>query len=64
MAEEGSIFHRADVRIGQILTAEKHPNADLLYVEDVDIGEVAPRRVVSGLAGKIPLHDLPVIFCS
>ncbi|KAL0203107.1 hypothetical protein M9458_001125, partial [Cirrhinus mrigala] len=37
--------------------AEKHPDADALYVEQVDVGEAAPRTVVSGLVKHIPLEQ-------
>ncbi|GAQ85976.1 Nucleic acid-binding OB-fold-like protein [Klebsormidium nitens] len=39
-----------DIRIGVITKVAKHPNADALYVEDIDLGEGPPRQVVSGLA--------------
>lgn len=39
-----------DIRVGKVLTAAKHPNADSLYVEDVDIGGPEPLKVCSGLA--------------
>ncbi|MED6249966.1 hypothetical protein ATANTOWER_022466 [Ataeniobius toweri] len=49
---------RLDLRVGRIITAEKHPDADSLYVEQVDVGEAAPRTVVSGLVKHIPLEQL------
>lgn len=49
---------RLDLRIGKILTAKKHPDADSLYVEEIDVGEEKPRTVVSGLAEFVPLEDL------
>lgn len=39
-------FSRLDVRVGKILSASKHPNADALYVETIDVGEEKPRNVV------------------
>lgn len=47
-----------DVRVGRILSAAKHPDADKLYVETIDFGEDAPRTVVSGLATHVPLDAL------
>ncbi|XP_056659687.1 aminoacyl tRNA synthase complex-interacting multifunctional protein 1 isoform X2 [Monodelphis domestica] len=47
-----------DLRIGCILTAKKHPDADSLYVEEVDVGEKAPRTVVSGLVKYVPLDQM------
>jgi tRNA-binding EMAP/Myf-like protein len=40
---------RLDMRVGRIVSAKKHPNADALYVEDVDVGEGKNRTVISGL---------------
>lgn len=48
-----------DIRIGKIVKAEKHPHAQKLYVEQIDIGEATgPRTVVSGLAEYVPLEEL------
>eukprot|EP00871_Galdieria_phlegrea_P004544 jgi/Galph1/5090/GphlegSOOS_G3732.1 len=44
---------RLDIRVGKILSAEKHPNADTLYVEKIDVGESSPRTVCSGLVKYI-----------
>ncbi|XP_068445497.1 aminoacyl tRNA synthase complex-interacting multifunctional protein 1a [Clinocottus analis] len=49
---------RLDMRVGRIITAEKHPDADSLYVEQVDVGEASPRTVVSGLVKHIPLDQM------
>ncbi|CAH1800083.1 unnamed protein product [Owenia fusiformis] len=57
-AVEEIIPSRLDLRVGKILEAKMHPNADSLYVETVDLGEESPRTVVSGLAGLVPLEDL------
>lgn len=37
---------RLDFRVGRIISAKKHPDADSLYVEEVDVGEEQPRTVV------------------
>ncbi|KAL8160332.1 hypothetical protein V2J09_001869 [Rumex salicifolius] len=47
-----------DIRVGRILKAWKHPEADSLYVEEVDIGEPEPRTICSGLVNYIPLDHL------
>ncbi|CAM6083209.1 unnamed protein product [Calypogeia fissa] len=39
-----------DIKVGVIKSVKKHPTADTLYVEDIDIGEGSVRQVVSGLA--------------
>lgn len=38
-----------DIRVGLIKSIGPHPNADALYVEEIDLGEDKPRTVVSGL---------------
>lgn len=59
---------RLDLRVGRIITAEKHPDAESLYVEQVDVGEAAPRTVVSGLVKHIPLEQMQnrmaVLMCN
>ncbi|XP_033016208.1 aminoacyl tRNA synthase complex-interacting multifunctional protein 1 isoform X1 [Lacerta agilis] len=49
---------RLDFRIGCITAAKKHPDADTLYVEEVDVGETNPRTVVSGLVKHVPLEEM------
>ncbi|GBM70528.1 Aminoacyl tRNA synthase complex-interacting multifunctional protein 1 [Araneus ventricosus] len=59
---------RLDLRIGRILNAKKHPDAESLYVEEIDVGEEKPRTVVSGLVKFVPLEDmqnrLVVVLCN
>ncbi|KAL1324733.1 hypothetical protein HN51_034888 [Arachis hypogaea] len=47
-----------DIRVGQIVKAWKHEEADSLYVEEVDIGEPEPRIICSGLVNYVPLEQL------
>nr|XP_006119370.1 aminoacyl tRNA synthase complex-interacting multifunctional protein 1 isoform X1 [Pelodiscus sinensis] len=49
---------RLDLRVGCIITAKNHPDADSLYVEEVDVGEANPRTVVSGLVKHVPLEQM------
>jgi len=58
-ASSQPVFSRLELRVGKILTAEKHSNADTMYVEQIDVGESAPRTICSGLVGKIALEELP-----
>lgn len=51
-----------DMRVGRILRAWKHDEADSLYVEEVDIGEPEPRIICSGLVKYIPLENLQVLL--
>jgi len=55
-----SDLSRVDLRVGFIKSAVKHPNADSLYVEEIDVGdgEGRTRTVVSGLAKFIPLEQM------
>jgi aminoacyl tRNA synthase complex-interacting multifunctional protein 1 len=46
------------MRVGLIRTATKHPDADSLYVEEVDVGEEKPRTVISGLVKHIPIEEM------
>ncbi len=46
----GDSIEALEIRVGKILEIGKHPEADSLYVEKVDLGEPAgPRTIVSGL---------------
>lgn len=49
-----------DIRVGRILKAWRHEEADSLYVEEVDVGEPEPRTICSGLVKYIPLDLLQV----
>lgn len=49
---------RLDLRVGKIVHIEKHPDADSLYVEKVDIGRKEPITVVSGLVKHIPIEHM------
>lgn len=49
---------RLDLRVGLIKNAWKHPDAESLYVEEIDVGEAEPRTVVSGLVKYIPEADM------
>lgn len=50
---------KLDVRVGTILSAADHPEADTLYVEQIDLGEEeGPRTIVSGLKKYVSVDDL------
>uniref|UniRef100_A0A915ELN5 Methionyl-tRNA synthetase n=1 Tax=Ditylenchus dipsaci TaxID=166011 RepID=A0A915ELN5_9BILA len=49
---------RLDMRVGRILEVKKHPDADSLYVETIDLGEASTRTVVSGLVKHVPLEQM------
>jgi len=43
--EEEPTVDALDIRVGRIVKVEQHPNAESLYVEDIDLGEEKPRQV-------------------
>ncbi|KAL1807993.1 probable methionine--tRNA ligase [Daucus carota subsp. sativus] len=57
-AEQEISISRLDIRVGLITKVQKHPDADSLYVEEIDVGEGQPRIVVSGLVKYIPLEEM------
>jgi len=42
-------FKNLDLRVGKIVSAEDHPDAEKLFLLKIDIGEAAPRQIVAGL---------------
>lgn len=40
---------KLDIRVGKVISATVPPEAEKLYLEEIDIGEEKPRVVVSGL---------------
>lgn len=59
---------RLDIRVGFIRKAWRHPDAESLYVEEIDIGEATPRTVVSGLVKHVAEADMQqrpvVVLCN
>lgn len=50
---------RLDIRVGKIVEVKRHPDADTLYVEKIDLGESnGPRTIVSGLVNFVPLNEM------
>ena len=43
-------FEKIDLRAGKVISCERHPNADKLFILKVNLGESKPRQIVSGLA--------------
>ncbi len=54
LAIEGLIditdFTKVELRVGEVLTAERIPKADKLLLLSVDIGEEKPRQILAGIA--------------
>lgn len=42
-------FSKLEMRVGTVVSAAPHPNADKLIVLQVDVGEEEPRQLVAGL---------------
>jgi methionyl-tRNA synthetase len=51
-------FAQIDVRVGQIVLAERIPNADKLLRLEVDLAEQAPRQILAGIAEWYPPEEL------
>ena len=51
-------FQKLDLRVGHILSAKQHPNADKLLCFEVDLGEEKPRQIVSGIAAHFKPEEL------
>ena len=50
---------RLDIRVGRIMSCERHPDADSLYVEKIDVGDAeGPRTVISGLAKHLTIEEM------
>ena len=43
-------FAKVDLRVGQVLSAERIPKADKLLLLKVDLGEEQPRQILAGIA--------------
>jgi methionyl-tRNA synthetase len=51
-------FAKLDLRVGRILKADRVPETDKLIHLTVDLGEDAPRSIVSGIAEFFSAEDL------
>jgi methionyl-tRNA synthetase len=60
-------WQKLDLRVGKILSVENHPNADKLYILEVDLGK-EKRKLVAGLKlyykPKELIGKLCIIFCN
>src|SRR5690606_35534964 len=61
-------FAKMDIRAGVITAAERVPKADKLLKLAIDVGEAAPRTIVSGIAQHLAPEQLPgqavVVLCN
>ena len=50
---------KLDIRVGEIVKAWEHEEADTLYCEEIDLGEASgPRQITSGLKAHYTLEEL------
>ncbi|KRH93227.1 methionine-tRNA synthetase, beta subunit [Pseudoloma neurophilia] len=56
-------FEMMDIRIGKITEIRKHPKADKLFIEQVDIGQPQKLQILSGLVGHYKLEELKDQYC-
>lgn len=57
-----------DLRVGIIVKCEKHPSAEKLYIEEIDVGEDSPRAIASGLVPHYSLEEMQnrrlIVICN
>ena len=51
-------FAKVQLKVGKVISAEKHPDAERLLVLKVNIGEEKPRQIVAGIASRYTPEDL------
>src|SRR3989338_5118338 len=51
-------FGKLEFRVGRIVEAKEHENADKLFVLRVDLGEEKERTIVAGLRGHYTAEEL------
>jgi aminoacyl tRNA synthase complex-interacting multifunctional protein 1 len=56
-------FNDLDVRVGTMLSVSRHPTADRLYMESIDVGEAEPRKIISGLVQYYKPEELVGAQC-
>lgn len=57
-ADPRTDIEHLDIRVGQIVSVKRHPNADALYVEEINLGEGKPRTIISGLVNFVPIEEM------
>lgn len=56
---EGSPLSQCDFRVGKMVEVWKHPGADKLYCEKIDVGDATgPREIASGLVPHFTLEEM------
>ncbi|MFW5865948.1 MAG: methionine--tRNA ligase [Nanoarchaeota archaeon] len=55
---QDTLFKNLDMKVGKILDVTKHPKADKLYIEKVDVGDGNKIQIVSGLVPHYEKEEL------
>lgn len=51
-------FEKLDLRVGTVQATREHPDADRLYILEVDLGEREHRQLVAGLKADYEAEEL------
>ena len=51
-------FSKIELKVGEVLSCEKHPKADKLLVSQIDVGHGDVRQIVSGIATHFTPEDM------
>ncbi|RLF30978.1 MAG: methionine--tRNA ligase, partial [Thermoplasmata archaeon] len=46
---EEEVFSKLDLRVARVIDVKDHPNADTLYLLNLDVGELGKRVIVAGM---------------
>jgi len=61
-------WEKIDLRVGKILSVEDHPDANKLYLLEVDLGKFGKRKLVAGIKPYYKPKDLKgklcIVFCN
>jgi aminoacyl tRNA synthase complex-interacting multifunctional protein 1 len=55
---KGLSVNGLDIRVGQIISVQRHESADKLYCEEILVGEEVPRSIASGLVPYYSLDEM------
>lgn len=56
-------FHKVEIKIGEILSAEPIEKSDKLLKLSVNFGEESPRQVLSGIAKHVKPEEIVGVKC-
>ena len=52
------------LKVGKIVEVRKHPDADSLYINTVELAEDRPRTIISGLVKHVPIEQVSsIVYC-